>query len=59
MERNKNSRIPGIHCDCVNCRYHAEDDSCHAKSVSVGSRDAIRCGETRCETFSNGTPAAF
>ena len=52
-DKNLGPRVCGIQCECVNCRYHAKDNTCHAGSVKVGSHDAIRCGETCCETFSS------
>ncbi len=42
-----------IHCECVNCRHHSTDNTCHAGTITVGCHDANRCGETHCETFSS------
>ena len=59
MEQNKHTNstceggkcIKGITCDVKNCMYHAENNSCHAGSISVGPREADCSANTSCVTF--------
>ena len=59
MEHKREASDRIIRCECVNCKYHTREDSCRADSITVGSRDAVRCGETCCETFSGGGALKF
>jgi hypothetical protein len=49
--KSENGKLCGVGCDVTNCKYHGCDDCCHANSISVESRDAIRKTETFCSTF--------
>ena len=40
-----------VGCRVENCKYHGNDNFCHADAIYVGSEDAIRKAETYCGTF--------
>lgn len=53
MSNNKNetSKLYGVGCDVINCKYHGQDDFCHADCINVESHNAVRKTETFCGTF--------
>ena len=54
MYDNKNcgtGKLSGVGCDVVNCKYHGENNCCHADSIVVESQNAVRKSETFCSTF--------
>lgn len=44
-----------VGCDVTSCIYHSKDNCCCAESINVGSPNAVRKGETYCETFKSNT----
>jgi hypothetical protein len=53
--KSDEGRLCSVDCAVAGCQYHGADDCCHADSISVESRGAIRKAETFCSTF---TPRA-
>lgn len=52
MTENKGSdTLYGVGCDVNSCRYHGNDDCCHAQKILVESHNALRKAETFCGTF--------
>ena len=47
------SCVQNVDCCVKDCRYHASDDRCSARSIHVENADARRKGETFCSTFEN------
>ncbi len=43
--------IKGIKCEVKNCVYHNLEDCCMAGQIKVGSRQATKTADTKCETF--------
>lgn len=52
---NNKNKVSGVGCGVVSCKYHSKDNSCCAGHIKVGSVNAIKKGETYCETFEPGT----
>ena len=48
---NKSNKISGVGCGVVSCKFHAKDNTCCAGCITVGSTNAVKKGETYCETF--------
>ena len=46
-----NEKLSGVGCDVQNCTYHGKDGCCHAQSITVESKNALRKAETFCGTF--------
>lgn len=46
-----NDKLPGVGCDVTSCVYHGKDGHCHAQSINVESKNALRKAETFCGTF--------
>lgn len=46
-----NEKLHGVGCDVTSCIYHGKDDHCHAPSINVESKNALRKAETFCGTF--------
>ena len=53
MNNNKSeqTKVRGVGCDVVSCRFHGPEDTCHAGSINVESHSAVRKAETFCGTF--------
>lgn len=45
------SRVNHIKCEVSNCRYHGEQDCCHAEMIQVTPGHASTKSETSCSTF--------
>ena len=43
--------IEGICCHVRNCKYHSENNCCHADKIQVGPGPADDAHETECATF--------
>ncbi len=52
MDARNSDKLRGVDCGVVNCKYHCQDDSCTARSISVENRRAMNKAETFCGTFS-------
>ena len=46
-----NSKLPGVACGAINCKYHSADNCCVASGITVENRSAIKKAETFCGTF--------
>ncbi len=55
LMNHKESRLHGVGCDVITCKYHAKDNSCCADCISVKNENAAQKSETFCGTF---TPRA-
>jgi hypothetical protein len=48
--------VKGVGCDVTNCRYNDTTcRSCVAERINVQNRNAIKKGETFCDTFTPRT----
>lgn len=45
--------IKGISCEVKNCIHHDISNTCNAGHITVGSTDATKTADTKCETFEN------
>ena len=48
---NERKELKGVNCDAYLCVHHGENNSCHAKCISVGPHSASCTSETVCATF--------
>ncbi len=44
-------KLSCVGCDVTGCAYHGKDGYCHAQSINVENRSALRKAETFCGTF--------